>query len=240
MKVLIVIAHSDPNKEATAYRIAKAAEEALTAAGNEVKTTDLLSEGFDKVATIDDFKVVKDGGKHFAYLANQQESNLKEPVLRQHELVKWCTHILIVGPMYYFRYPACFYAWVERTFTSEFSFPDDGSHPVGNKKVSCIITTGAGPTDFTVNGDGPVDIFLYGTTFAFKYLGMQVTRTIGYWAANAPETIAKEGEWMAKFKKAIVKLDSFPLLPVGAADGKTECQRFAETEPLTLDEILKE
>ena len=56
MKVLLVIAHVDPNRQATAYRLANAANEALVAAGNEVKTVDLIHEGFDRCATPDDFK----------------------------------------------------------------------------------------------------------------------------------------------------------------------------------------
>ena len=248
MRVLILIAHCDPTKKGTAYRFAKAAEEALIAAGNEVKVSDLVHEGFDRVATEKDFLKV-DTSKKFDYIESQREDNLIEPILNAQKLLTWSTHVLIIGPMYYNRFPACLYAYIERVFTKNFAFSfENGKHCcmkeglLKGRKVSCVITCGDREFNFTPQGYAPLDVFLYSTTYAFRWVGFQATRSMGYYSANMPDTIAKEGEWIEKFKKAVVKLDSWPLLPECEPPLKpgepNEAIKFAELSALTPDMLI--
>ena len=250
MKVLIIIAHCDPTKKATAYRFAKAAEEALLAAGNEVKVTDIVHEGFDRVATEHDFLKVDNGGlENFSYIPNQREDNLIEPIIKQQKLLLWCTHVLIIGPMYYYRYPACLYAYIERVFTNGFAFGEkDGKQCVmkdgllKGRKLSCVITAADKAYHFSPTGNATLESFLYTTTFAFRFVGFEATRSMGYFGANDPEVVAKEPEYLEKFKKAIVKIDSWPLLPevdkVTKPGEKNEAVQVGELEPLTPEMVL--
>ena len=47
-KVLILLAHADADKRATAFKIAEIAEQQLIAAGKQVKKIDLTTEGFSQ------------------------------------------------------------------------------------------------------------------------------------------------------------------------------------------------
>ena len=245
MKVLIVIAHVDPKKEATSYRLAKAAEEALVAAGNEVKTTDLIHEGFDKNASPSDFKKVADGP--FGYLNNQTtEDNYIPEIQKQHELLKWCTHLIVIGPMWFYRLPACFYSWIERVFTLNFAYDYEHALEEGllaGRKASIIITCGGGKPHFDANGYAPLEACLYSSTYALKYAGFKVTKTFAYFSANDQDVVEKEPEFIQKFKKAIVNLDSWPLLPRLATHPKpgekNEAEIFSRIEPVTIDELCK-
>ena len=248
MKVLLVIAHVDPNRQATAYRLANAAKEALLAAGNEVQETDLIHEGFDRCATPDDFKELVNGGKPFYYSANQHsETNFIEIIQKQHEMIKWSTHIIVFAPMWMYRLPACFYAWFERVFS--FGFAYDYKHTLANgflagRKVSFIITFGGTFQHFAGNGYSPIESCMYATAYGFRYSGIKPTRTFGYFSANNPEVVEKEAEYIEKFKKAIVKIDSWPLLP--SLDKKPEEGKpndgeiLAKLDPLTIDTVLSE
>ena len=245
MKVLIVIAHCDPNKNATSYRFANAAKEALEAAKNEVKVTDLVAEGFDRTATANDFKKIADP-KKFNYVANElPRDNLCDAVRKQQDLIEWCDHVLVIGAMYFFRFPACLYAWIERVMTLEFAFSNAKNMengPLRGKKVSLVITTGGPAPHFVARGYSPLEALLYSTTYGFRYCGFQATRSMGYFGANIPEVQAHEAEWVAKFKKAVVKLDQWPLLPViqgKPKDGeKNEPEIIAGLEPLSPDDII--
>ena len=243
MKVLIVIAHIDPHKAATAYRISDAAREALTAAGHEVKITDLIHEGFDKVATPDDFKAVHNEEGTFSYLSNQEKDNLIDTIRRQQELILWCDHLLVIGPMWYFRYPACLYSWVERCFTN--GFASDGEHEMEEgtlkgRKVSFIITTGAGYDYYSTKSFSGIDGLLYATVFQFRYVGFQATRVLGFWNANTDQNAEKE--WIEKFRKAIVNLDNWPLMPTGkekvAPGEQCDLQIIASLDPITVDSLM--
>ncbi|KAH0792930.1 Flavodoxin-like fold family protein [Histomonas meleagridis] len=244
MKVLIVIAHCDPNKNATAYRFANAAKEALEAANNEVKITDLVHEGFDRTATANDFKKLADPNK-FDYIGNQlPPDNLCEDIRKQQELFGWCDHIVVIAPMYFFRLPSCLYAWFERCFTNEFAFGDGTMEkgPLKGKKASLIVTAGGSLAHFTTRGYTPLESIMYSSTYQFRYCGIDVTRTVLYPHANKPEVVEKEGEYLEKFKKAIIKLDAWPLLPVlhgKPKEGeKNEPEIFSQLEPLLIDELL--
>ena len=243
MKVLIVIAHIDPNKAAASYRIANAAKESLLAAGNEVKVTDLIAEGFDKVATTADFKTVHNKDGHFAYLENQAHDNLIDTILKQQELITWCNHLLVIGPMWYYRYPACLYSWVERVFTSGFAC--DNEHEMEDsllkgRKVTCIITTAAGGDYYSTKAFSGIDGLLYATTFQFRYVGFIATRTLGFWDANSKDPNYEKG-WMEKFRKAIVNLDNWPLLPVSKeehGDEPCDLQKIAALDPISIDDLI--
>ena len=244
MKVLIVIAHSDPTKKATSYKLATAAKEALEAAHNEVKVTDLIEEGFDKTATASDFKEMKEDPR-FRYLMNQSEDNLIETIKKQQELITWCDHFLVIGAMYFFRFPACLYAWIERCFSFGFAFSP--KHNLDNgllkgKKVSLVITTGGVAPHFVARGYSPLEALLYSTTYAFRYCGVVATRSMGYFGINSPDVQAHQEEWIANFKKAVVKLDEWPLLPVlhgKPQEGeKNEPEIISALEPLQPEDLI--
>lgn len=173
MRVLILVAHVDPTQKAHSYRIANAISESFTAHGSEARIVDLVKVGFDKVATPADFKEVK--LENFAYGANQAPDNLCDAIKVQQENIKWATHIIAVGPVWFSRFPACFYAYTERVFSFGFGWDYKHNGPNGlfaDKKFAVIVTAGAPPMVFDPKtGDG-LDAYVQTITYVFRYTGM--------------------------------------------------------------------
>lgn len=94
---MLLIGHAETYHKATAFRIADAAKEVLEAGGNEVRRVYLVEEGYDRVLTEGDFKVVKTN--YWDYPTNSADGNLIETVTKQHANLDWATHVLIIGPM---------------------------------------------------------------------------------------------------------------------------------------------
>ena len=240
MKVLILIAHQDPNNHATAYRLADAAKESLLEDGNEVKVVDLKSEGFDKTASANDYiHPVFDGIFFSPHASQMAENNIIEDIKKQQELLKWSTHIIVFGPMYFFRFPSCLYSYVERVFT--FGFAYDNAHCMEEgllkgRKIMSIITCGSSKEYFAAHAS--IESVIFPTTYGFRYAGLQPIRSLCYYSAMSPETKAKEAEYMTRFKAGIKKLDMIPLLP-GAKDGKSDAEVAAATPDFTVDDMLK-
>lgn len=202
MRVLLLIAHADPKHQAAAYRIADVAKLALEQAKHEVRVVDLVQEGFDRVATVHDFIKLKEGP--FEYHSNATEDNQIDVIKKQHANVNWCDNILIIGPMWFFRYPACLDAYIERVFTNQ---------KFAEKRISMVLTNGGDEQYYSEQGEGSLEQFLFPTYFAFKYSGHKVNRPLGYYNAGpfCNSTPEEEKAWLEKFKLAVVKLENWQL-----------------------------
>lgn len=77
-----------------------------------------------------------------------QDNNLIDLIYQQAEHVKWCTNILVFGPMWCYRFPACFHSWIERVLIST---PGEG------KKVSMVITNDSDEKNYSKNGVGSLE-----------------------------------------------------------------------------------
>lgn len=150
MRVLLLIAHADPTHSAAAFRIAKVAKETLEQNHHEVREVILNEEGFDKVLSMDDFKVKYT--EKFDYLANNKPGNLIDVVQKQVDNVEWCDNVLVIGPMWFYRFPACFESWVERVLISA-----KGQ----GKKASMIISNEGDEEYYSERGVGTLEQLLY-------------------------------------------------------------------------------
>lgn len=237
MKVLILVSHVDPTRNAHSYRIANAVEQSLKDNGHECRLIDLVREGFDKVGTAEDFKQVK--LEQFDYEDNQYEGNLIEKIKIQQDNIKWCTHIIVIGPIWFGRLPASFYAYTERVITSGFAWNKVNNFETGllkDKKVATIITAGAPEMFFTPEGDGGLDSLLFTVSYAFRYSGMKIIHAVGIFDAKLPEKVEEHNEWIEKLKKVVLKLDLWKTIPFG--DFRLPILANMKTE--TLDTIVDE
>ena len=86
-----------------------------------------------------------------------------------------------------------------------------------------------------------IDGLLYVTTFQFRFDGFIATRVLGFWDANSKDP-NYEKEWMEKFRKAIVNLDNWPLLPTGKENHKPDelcdLQKIATLDPITIESLI--
>lgn len=237
MRVLILVAHVDPTQSAHSYRIANAINESFVANGHETRLVDLIKVGFDKVATSGDFKEVK--LDNFSYGCNQTPDNLIDDIKAQQANIEWATHIFAIGPIWFSRFPACFYAYTERVFT--FGFGWDYKHNgvngyFGDKRFAVIITAGAPPMAFMGdNGEG-LDAYLQTVTYPFRYTGMKVTHAIGMYGPNSPNRIHEHKAWIEKLKDVVLKIDQWKVIPADQFKYKT----LSEMNPETIDTIIQE
>lgn len=244
MRVLIIVAHPDHHKKSTTHKIADAAKEALLEDGHEVKINDLMDEGFDKVLSKDDFIKPIDNGVKFDIYRQGGLDNLVPKIKKQQELVTWSTHMLVIGPMWWFRYPACFYCWLERVFCKDFGF--NYQHTMKNgllkgRKVMFVITTGGPGSMYSPNGWGSMEGFHYVNSLPFRYCGVEVLRSQGLYGVPNESV---EAEFYPKFKLAIKKLDKRPALPVDGSlaqkdPTKNEIAILSQLPDFSLDEAAK-
>jgi putative NADPH-quinone reductase len=213
-KFLLLVVHPDAGGESTSHRIAKAANDALVAAGNEVRIVDLIQTPFNQCASAADFISVPPG--RLLYQANQKPDNLILAIREQQATLEWSTHVVVIGPIWFYRYPAAFYAWVDRVWT--FGWADDFTKKheeltLFGRKAPLVITTGA-PGEVYSHG-GPltsIDALLYATTSVFGSFGFTVYRTQGVWLAGKGNEAANADQ-IEKAAKAILNIGKRPVLP---------------------------
>ena len=225
-KVLILLAHADADKRATAFKIAEIAEQQLIAAGKQVKKIDLTTEGFSQ--TLQD--------------AELKQREIPESTRKAQELVTWCDHILIIGPMWFFKFPACVYAFIERVFSYGFGHTATEFHengPLRGRKVSCVITSGEPAEYYSRKGAGPIDLIIYPTTFAFWYCGIAATHTLNFGrAGRCPEN--EEEEWLEKFGNAVAHIEKWKLFDFRADPKRCEFENVINVDNCTPDNIVEE
>lgn len=240
MNYLLVIAHADPTCSSSSHKLAEATKEVLEGAGKQVKVVDLFKDGFNLTAGPQDF-VQKDESGRFSYGGQQIiPNNLSPKIIEQQELLKWCNYLLVFGPIWFYHYPACLYAWIERVFTNKFAYDFDIKREqltLYGKKAMFIATTGAAIDTYT-HGKGftSLDGMLYTTTFGINGCGFTVYESQGVYspAYSTPEQFQQMVEL---WKKCVLKIDKRPILPFrNVPEGKDEIQVFAEIKPMTLEE----
>ena len=249
MRVLIIIAHAN-DQFSTSHKIAKLAEEALLEDDNEVRVVDLLKVGFDKVASKKDFTHIE-SSDYFDYETShsQYNDNLVDEIVTQQENVKWCTHMIVVGPMWFYRYPAIFYAYFERVFCLNFAYTRASfgvSAPLRGRKVMCVVTLGGLESTYLPTGPmTTVEGILYHVTRgSFGYCGFTCLRSQAFYGCSRGACACDSPDVAAKWKRAVRNLDRRPQIPLG--DGETAVGEGAQNEgqaccglrDLTLDEAI--
>ena len=115
MKVLIVWAH--PEARSFNGELVAAAARALTAAGHEVRVSDLYRQGFDPVATGADF-VRRADPERLVYDAEQDAASagggFATRIAEAHADLVWCDLLILQFPLWWFSVPAILKGWIDR------------------------------------------------------------------------------------------------------------------------------
>jgi NAD(P)H dehydrogenase (quinone) len=101
MRTLVVYCHPDAESFVAAVR--DRVVTALTAAGHEVRLTDLYAEGFDPLFTADEHK------------AHLQEGAHPDASTHVADLL-WCEQVVLVYPTWWSGQPAMLKGWIDRAF----------------------------------------------------------------------------------------------------------------------------
>ena len=242
MKFLFVIVHPDLTGVSHAHKLAKTAEEGLKAAGHEVRVVELSQAGFAVCAGPNDFRhIPKDKPFNYGNLQKDRE-NLSKEIRDQQELLLWCTHLVIFGPMWFYKFPACLYAWIERVFTGNWGWDSSKGREelaLYGRKALVVITTGSSSEYYSHGGAASLESLIYTTTCSFWACGMDVYRSQGIWDpwANPDKFVADT----QKLVKALLNIEKRPLLPFNDPNKPKdldEIEVLARLPNISLDEAI--
>ena len=117
MRVVVVLAHPDPNS--FNHAIAAAASDSLTRAGHEVTLLDLYAEGF---------RAAMSPAERVAYHSDRP---LLDPMAERHaDIVKRAEALVFVYPTWWSTMPAILKGWLERVMVPGVGFVFDEHHHV--------------------------------------------------------------------------------------------------------------
>lgn len=150
MKVFVVYWHPEPRSfNAAMFQTACAT---LTAAGHEVRISDLHEMRFDPVSSRKNFTTVKDPN----YLKPQIEemhatemNGFSEDIESEIRKIEWCELMIWQFPLWWFGLPAVLKGWVDRVFAMGRTYGGGRIYQSGvfcGKRALLSLTTG-GPED---------------------------------------------------------------------------------------------
>lgn len=115
MSSLVVVSH--PARDSLTHNAARAAFDAIRAAGGDVELADLAAEGFDPRFGGDDLDLYRGAGEAPA------------DVIAEQERVDRADHLVLVFPMYWWSMPALLKGWIDRVFVGGWAY--DGASATG-------------------------------------------------------------------------------------------------------------
>jgi NAD(P)H dehydrogenase (quinone) len=213
MKILIVYAHPEPQSFNAALK--NLAVEVLTAAGNEVRITDLYALEFDPVGGPTDF-ISRHDPSFFHYQREQvhaTESGLFVSELQaEMDKLVWADLVIFQFPLWWFSLPAILKGWVDRVFAMGFSYGATERHATGvfrGKRAMLSFTTGGPVASYVPGGpNGDIDELLRHIQYGmFHFVGMDVLPPfIAYGAARG--TAEQRAAYLEQYRERLLTLDT--------------------------------
>ena len=208
MKVIILIAHAEGERNSHTHQLAHAAEEYFKENGIEHKIIDIANEGLGSVMGEKDFEGVEAGKFNLTAAMRGDKFNQKWKNLV--ETVKWATHVLVFGSMWWGNLPASFYAFFQKLLSAASAqgglFEKSCFYgrkimiisPVGN--IEANYTHGTGISSF----DGMLFSTIFGNFVAGGFTPIKSYPICGVLFMK-PEQFAEE---IKKFKEVLKTLDT--------------------------------
>ncbi|MGJ4946387.1 NAD(P)H-dependent oxidoreductase [Bradyrhizobium sp. HKCCYLS1011] len=156
MKVFIVLAH--PEHQSFNGAMYRAAVEALSAAGHEVKTSDLYAMQFDPVSSRHNFITVKDPDyfkQQIEELHASESYGFAEDIEREIQKIEWCDLMVWQFPLWWFGLPGILKGWVDRVFAMGRTYGGGRIYADGvfkGKRAMLSLTTGGPSTAYEKGG----------------------------------------------------------------------------------------
>jgi len=160
MKALIVHAHPEPQSFSSA--LARAAADALSAGGHDVRVTDLYARRFDPVSDRRNFTLAKNP----EYFKQQMEEahatehdGFAGELLTEMENLEWCDALIFCFPLWWFGMPAILKGWVDRVFAYGRIYNSSKIYETGlgkgQRRGLVLMTTGGGEKSYGGRGVNP-------------------------------------------------------------------------------------
>jgi NAD(P)H dehydrogenase (quinone) len=173
VKALIVYAHPEPRSLNGSLK--DLAVSTLTAAGHEVRVSDLYAMNWKAVVDAADFgpevssplKVASDSGRAF------DSGTLTPDVLAEQEKLLWADLVVFQFPLWWYAMPAILKGWVDRVFTYHFAYGVGehsdtkygerfGEGTLAGRRALLSVTAGGPESHYAARGiNGPIDDLLF-------------------------------------------------------------------------------
>lgn len=108
MSTLVVVSH--PDRDSLTHEAARAAFDAIRAAGGDVEFADLATEGFDPRFTAADLDLYRG------------TSGVPAEIVAEQERIDRAEHLVLVFPMYWWSMPALLKGWIDRVFIGGWAY----------------------------------------------------------------------------------------------------------------------
>ncbi|QIK68942.1 NAD(P)H-dependent oxidoreductase [Erysipelothrix sp. HDW6C] len=134
---LIIFAY--PNHRSLNYEIYKRVKAGQEKRGNTVVTLDLYQDNFDPILRFDAQN-------------RRRDMQYREDMKKYRDQVSWADHIIFIYPIWWGSMPAIMKGYLEKVFTTGFSYNFKGLFPQGHLKgkTASLITTDDTPPIFRV------------------------------------------------------------------------------------------
>lgn len=134
-----------------------AAVETLTAAGHEVRVSDLYAMNFRAVADRDEFGVDEEA---FFHLQSEQDrawssGSVAADVAAEQEKLLWADVLILQFPLWWQSVPAILKGWFDRVLARSFAYGPGRAFDQGGlrgKRALCAFTTGTPEALFSLDG----------------------------------------------------------------------------------------
>jgi len=150
MKAFVVYWHPEPQSfNAAMFRTAC---ETLTAAGHEVRSSDLHEMHFDPVSSRKNFMTVKDPDyfkQQIEEIFATEKNGFSPEIEAEINKIDWCDLMIWQFPLWWFGLPAVLKGWVDRVFAMGRTYGGGRIYDTGvfrGKRALLSLTTG-GPED---------------------------------------------------------------------------------------------
>ncbi|MFB7874324.1 NAD(P)H-dependent oxidoreductase [Nocardia sp. NPDC056064] len=220
MKTLIVHAHPEPaslNGSLTATAVS-----ALTAAGHEVRVSDLYAMNWKAVVDAGDFgpdasnplRVVSDSGRAF------DAGTLTEDVRAEQDKLRWAELVVFQFPLWWYTMPAILKGWVDRVFTAHFAYGVGehsdtrygeryGEGTLAGRKALLSVTVGGPAEHYGPRGiNGPIEDLLFPIQHGILYYpGIESLPPFVTYGADRM-TDSRHAEVLAAWRERLRTVDS--------------------------------
>jgi NAD(P)H dehydrogenase (quinone) len=217
MNVLIVYAHPEPKSFNGAMK--DLAVSVLTQQGHQVKVSDLYEMKFKDLADQEDFAELD----YPEFLKEPTTENftsgkgkLAQDIVAEQEKLLWADVLILQFPLWWFSLPAIMKGWVDRVFTTGFSYGGGKLYEKGGlkgKKAMLAVTAGGPASRYSqTNLNEDIEkILLAINQGILHFVGMEV---LPPFIALSPARVGEEGrqQYLADYHQRLLHLESTPTI----------------------------
>lgn len=217
MNILIVYAHPEPKSFNGAMK--DLAVSVLTKQGHQVQVSDLYEMKFKALADQEDFAELE----YPEFLKEQNEQNfasgkgkLAQDIVAEQEKLLWADFLILQFPLWWFSLPAIMKGWVDRVFTTGFSYGGGKLYDKGGlkgKKAMLTLTTGGPASRYSSTGlNADIEKILFAINHGIlHFVGMEVLPPFIAWS---PARVGDEGrqKYLEDYRQRLLNLEFTPAI----------------------------